>query len=89
MVGEDATSDDLKKLAEEFGLEDAQEIKQIEYTTNHDVKAVEYFLKNELEKCGAKDVKEWIHFGLTSQDINNTAIPLSWKQYYERIRNCG
>jgi adenylosuccinate lyase len=73
----------LKKLAEEFGLEDAQEIKQIEYTTNHDVKAVEYFLKNELEKCGAKDVKEWIHFGLTSQDINNTAIPLSWKHAIE------
>jgi adenylosuccinate lyase len=73
----------LKKLIEEFGLEDAQEIKQIEYTTNHDVKAVEYFLKNELEKCGAKEVKEWVHFGLTSQDINNTAIPLSWKHAIE------
>ncbi len=73
----------LKKVSEEFGLEDAQEIKQIEYTTNHDVKAVEYFLKNELEKCGAKDVKEWVHFGLTSQDINNTAIPLSWKHAIE------
>ena len=73
----------LKKVAEEFGLEDAQEIKQIEYTTNHDVKAVEYFLKNELEKCGAKDVKEWVHFGLTSQDINNTAIPLLWKHAVE------
>jgi len=73
----------LKKLAEEFGLEDAQEIKQIEYTTNHDVKAVEYFLKNELEKLGAKEVKEWVHFGLTSQDINNTAIPLSWKHAVE------
>src|SRR5213075_3224341 len=63
----------LKKLQEDFGLEDAQEIKQIEYTTNHDVKAVEYFLKNELKKSGAPGVKEWIHFGLTSQDINNTA----------------
>src|SRR5687768_2316039 len=73
----------LKKLTEEFGLEDAQEIKQIEYTTNHDVKAVEYFLKNELEKMGAKEVKEWVHFGLTSQDINNTAIPLSWKHAVE------
>ena len=73
----------LKKLSEEFGLEDAQEIKQIEYTTNHDVKAVEYFLKIELEKNGAKDVKEWVHFGLTSQDINNTAIPLSWKHAIE------
>jgi adenylosuccinate lyase len=77
------TEKQLRKLAEEFGLEDAQEIKQIEYTTNHDVKAVEYFLKNELEKCGAKDVKEWVHFGLTSQDINNTAIPLSWKHALE------
>jgi len=70
-------------LTEEFGLEDAQEVKQIEYTTNHDVKAVEYFLKNELEKNGGKDVKEWVHFGLTSQDINNTAIPLSWKYAVE------
>ena len=58
----------LQKLAEDFGPEDAQEIKQIEYTTNHDVKAVEYFLKNELEKNGGAAVKEWIHFGLTSQD---------------------
>src|SRR5687767_95869 len=73
----------LKKLAEEFGLEDAQEIKQIEYSTNHDVKAVEYFLKNELENSGGKDLKEWVHFGLTSQDINNTAIPLSWKHAIE------
>src|SRR5687768_2488556 len=73
----------LKKLTEEFGLEDAQEIKQIEYTTNHDVKAVEYFLKEELELAGAKEVKEWVHFGLTSQDINNTAIPLLWKHAVE------
>jgi adenylosuccinate lyase len=73
----------LKKLQEDFGLEDAQEIKQIEYTTNHDVKAVEYFIKNELEKSGASQVKEWIHFGLTSQDINNTAIPLLWKHAVE------
>jgi adenylosuccinate lyase len=73
----------LKKLQEDFGLEDAQEIKQIEYTTNHDVKAVEYFLKNELKKSGASELREWIHFGLTSQDINNTAIPLSWKHAVE------
>jgi adenylosuccinate lyase len=73
----------LKKLQEDFGLEDAQEIKQIEFTTNHDVKAVEYFLKNELKKCGSSDIKEWIHFGLTSQDINNTAIPLSIKHAVE------
>lgn len=73
----------LRKIAEEFGPEDAQEVKQIEYTTNHDVKAVEYFLKNVLEKSGAKAEKEWIHFGLTSQDINNTAIPLFWKHAVE------
>lgn len=73
----------LQKLLEDFGPEDAQEIKQVEYTTNHDVKAVEYFLKNELEKAGAGEVKEWVHFGLTSQDINNTAIPLSWKHAIE------
>ncbi|MCX8021028.1 MAG: adenylosuccinate lyase [Chitinophagaceae bacterium] len=73
----------LKKISENFGLEDAQEIKQIEYTTNHDVKAVEYFIKNELEKAGAAPYKEWVHFGLTSQDINNTAIPLAWKNAVE------
>ncbi|MBS1654271.1 MAG: adenylosuccinate lyase [Bacteroidetes bacterium] len=73
----------LQKLKEDFGPEDAQEIKQIEFTTNHDVKAVEYFLKNELEKCKAAEAKEWVHFGLTSQDINNTAIPLSWKEAIE------
>lgn len=77
------TRKQLEKLAEDFGIDDAQEIKQIEFTTNHDVKAVEYYLKNELEKCGGADAKEWVHFGLTSQDINNTAIPLSWKQAIE------
>lgn len=73
----------LEKLTTDFGPEDAQEIKQIEFTTNHDVKAVEYFLKNELEKCGGKEAREWVHFGLTSQDINNTAIPLTWKDAIE------
>ena len=73
----------LEKMAEDFGPEDAQEIKQIEFTTNHDVKAVEYFLKNELEKNGGAGAKEWVHFGLTSQDINNTAVPLSWKHAIE------
>lgn len=77
------TKKHLQKLADDFGQEDAQEIKQIEFTTNHDVKAVEYFLKNELEKAGKANVKEWIHFGLTSQDINNTAIPLLWKHAIE------
>ena len=73
----------MKKVADEFSLTDAQQIKQIEATTNHDVKAVEYFLKEQLDKCGGADYKEWTHFGLTSQDVNNTAIPLSWKHCIE------
>lgn len=73
----------LEKLSENFGPDEAQQIKHIEATTNHDIKAVEYFLKQELEKCGAAEAKEWIHIGLTSQDINNTAIPLSWKNAIE------
>jgi len=77
------TSKNLKRLQDDFGLEDAQEIKQIEYKTNHDVKAVEYFLKNVLKSSGSAGIKEWIHFGLTSQDINNTAIPLLWKHAIE------
>jgi len=74
---------ELRKVSDEFSTDDAQQIKQIESITNHDVKAVEYFLKEKLEKAGAGDVKEWMHFGLTSQDINNTAIPLSWKHSME------
>jgi adenylosuccinate lyase len=70
-------------MQDDFGLEDAQEIKQIEFKTNHDVKAVEYFLKNELKTAGGTELKEWVHFGLTSQDINNTAIPLLWKHAME------
>lgn len=73
----------LKKVMDEFGLDDAQQIKQIESVTNHDVKAVEYFLKAQLDKAAIPQLKEWIHFGLTSQDINNTAIPLSWKHCME------
>ena len=67
---------DLRKIHENFNSEDAREIKNIEKTTNHDVKAVEYFLKKEFDKLGLENYKEFIHFGLTSQDINNTAIPL-------------
>ncbi|MES2331417.1 MAG: adenylosuccinate lyase [Bacteroidota bacterium] len=73
----------LKKVLVEFSVSDAQQIKQIEAITNHDVKAVEYFLKEQLDKAGIPQLKEWIHFGLTSQDINNTAIPLSWKHCME------
>ena len=60
-----------------FSLEDAQRIKGIESVTNHDVKAVEYFIKDEFEKLGLSKYKEFIHFALTSQDANNTAIPKS------------
>jgi adenylosuccinate lyase len=73
----------LRNLMENFSLEDATRIKEIESITNHDVKAVEYFLKEFLEKNKELEIKEWIHFGLTSQDINNTAIPLSWKHCLE------
>lgn len=76
-------SQQLQKVADKFSTEDAQEIKKIEAITNHDVKAVEYFLKEQLVKAGGNEVKEWIHFGLTSQDINNTSIPLSWKDCME------
>ena len=66
-----------------FSIADAEQIKETEKITNHDVKAVEYFLKAVLDKCNAGHLKEWIHFGLTSQDINNTSIPLSWKHAME------
>ncbi len=69
----------LRKIHTEFSVEDAQQIKDIEKITNHDVKAVEYFLKEKLTVLKMSASQEWIHFGLTSQDINNTAIPLLWK----------
>ena len=74
----------LEDLADNFSPEHALKIKEIEAITNHDVKAVEYYLKEQLESVGAGGIKEWIHFGLTSQDINNTAIPLSWKLCVEK-----
>ena len=67
----------LKKIHQEFSVEDALRVKEIENVTNHDVKAVEYFLKEAFEKTGLGQYKEFIHFGLTSQDANNTAIPKS------------
>ncbi|HSN61914.1 MAG TPA: lyase family protein, partial [Ferruginibacter sp.] len=74
----------LRLVVNDFSLEDATVIKNTEAITNHDVKAVEYFLKNKLEELGAGAVKEWVHFGLTSQDINNTAIPMLWKDAIEQ-----
>jgi adenylosuccinate lyase len=67
----------LRKIYKDFSLEDAKRIKEIEKTTNHDIKAVEYFIKEKFDELGLGKEKEFIHFGLTSQDINNTAIPLS------------
>lgn len=75
----------LRDIYERFEESDAAKIKEIELTTNHDVKAVEYFLKERFEEMGIADYAEYIHFGLTSQDINNTAIPLSFRHSVERI----
>lgn len=71
---------ELRSIYTEFSVNDANAIKEIEKTTNHDVKAVEYFLKNKFQTLGLDKYSEFIHFGLTSQDINNTAIPLSIKE---------
>ena len=74
----------LRNIYRNFSQADAQRVKTIEQTTNHDVKAVEYFIKEELDKIGGlDDYKEFIHFGLTSQDINNTSVPLSIKEALE------
>ena len=76
----------LRAIYRNFSETDAQRIKEIESVTNHDVKAVEYFLKEEFDKLGGLDeYKEFIHFGLTSQDINNTSIPLSIKEALEKV----
>ena len=73
----EAQVEGLRRIYVDFGAEDAQAVKDIEKTTNHDVKAVEYFIKDKLEPLGLQDRAEFVHFGLTSQDVNNTAIPLS------------
>jgi len=75
---------DMRKIYKQFSERDGQEIKEIEKTTNHDVKAVEYFIKKQFERLKLQPFKEFIHFGLTSQDINNTAIPLLLKEFIER-----
>ena len=77
--------EDLRKIYKNFTFEDAQKIKDIEGITNHDVKAVEYFIKEKFDALGLQKYKEFIHFGLTSQDINNTAIPLSIKEAMKEV----
>ena len=77
--------DDLRKIYLKFSDEDAAEIKEIERVTNHDVKAVEYYIKQKFDALSLAEYKEFVHFGLTSQDINNTAIPLSVKDFIEEV----
>ena len=76
---------ELRGIYEDFSNDDAQRIKEIESITNHDVKAVEYFIKEEFKKLKLEEFNEFIHFGLTSQDINNTAVPYSIKKALEEI----
>ncbi|HJI20249.1 MAG: adenylosuccinate lyase [Alistipes sp.] len=79
-----AAREALRGLYRDFSLADAERVKAIEATTNHDVKAVEYFLKERMEPLGLGAYAEFIHFGLTSQDINNTAVPLSLREALEQ-----
>lgn len=78
--------EELRNIYEQFSEADASRVKEIEQVTNHDVKAVEYFIKEQLDRMGGFElVKEYIHFGLTSQDINNTSVPLSVKEALEQV----
>ena len=77
--------DELRNIYVNFSNEDAIEVKRIEKITNHDVKAVEYFIKDKFEALNIGEYKEFIHFGLTSQDINNSAIPLSIKDFIDNV----
>jgi len=79
------TKEQLQRIYLDFSLEDAQRVKVIENTTNHDVKAVEYFLKEKFDQLSLHEFKEFIHFGLTSQDVNNTACPLSLKDALKEV----
>jgi adenylosuccinate lyase len=75
----------IREIVEQFSKADALTIKEIEKTTNHDVKAVEYFLKNKFNAIGLENYVEFIHFGLTSQDINNTAVPLMYRDGFKKV----
>ena len=86
LAGYDPVSNlDLRKIYNSFSIQDAERIKEIERVTNHDVKAVEYFLKEKFDELGFQKFKEFIHFGLTSQDINNTAVPCSLRDAIQTI----
>ena len=77
--------DELRAISHDFSFNDAHEVKDIEKTTNHDVKAVEYYIKKKFDKLGFKEYKEYVHFGLTSQDINNTSVPYATKLAFEEV----
>ena len=79
------TKESLRKIYIEFSIDEATHVKEIESITNHDVKAVEYFLKEKFDALSLERYKEFIHFGLTSQDINNTAAPLSLKEALNKV----
>lgn len=81
----DADIDELLRIPAGFSLPDAMRIKEIESVTNHDVKAVEYFIKEQFDRLGLQKYKEFIHFGLTSQDINNTSVPMSLKDAIKEV----
>ncbi len=85
LAGVAAKAEALRDIYRNFTDTDAQAIKDIEKVTNHDVKAVEYFLKGKFDEMGLADLKEFIHFGLTSQDINNTSVPLSMKECHDEV----
>lgn len=80
-INEESVALNLRNIYNNFTSEEAKHIKELESITNHDVKAVEYFLKGKLDSLDMADSKEFIHFGLTSQDINNTAVPLALKEF--------
>ena len=80
-----ALAEGLRDVYRHFKEADALEVKETERTTNHDVKAVEYFVKHRLDALGLGEYREFVHFGLTSQDVNNTAVPLSMKECHEGV----
>ncbi len=82
---DEASKEFLRQIYETFDIDDARKIKEIEKTTNHDVKAVEYFLKDKLKKGSQGGLQEWVHFGLTSQDVNNTAQPMALRDAVQEV----
>lgn len=79
-----AQREQLESIYKTFTIDDAKAVKAHEKITNHDVKAVEYFIKDRMDSWGLQEQREWVHFGLTSQDVNNTAVPMSWMHALDR-----